>query len=110
MNYLLCEISVKVTKRTFTLDTTIINYIKHIEKPFLIQKNFSSGGTSATIDNGYIHELTSSTKNRFIYLYQINLDVYKKGTDDLIDWLMINTRNFKIKQIKKRFKNVIVKG
>lgn len=97
--YLLCKISVDKLKSTYEVNDMTLISIYYIDEPFLINKSYPSGGTSSLIHRGYINELVDLSEDKYFFFFQIELEVYEKGTNEICDWLMINTRTRKIKKI-----------
>ena len=96
--YLHCELITKKVKEVTVDDFIRLDNIEYRHDAFIHRPIFSSGGTYYN-DEAYIYNLVDTSDDKLFYLFQIDLDKYKLGEDGIVDWILVNTRKFKLKKI-----------
>jgi len=96
--YLYCELITKRIEEVTIDDFIRLDKIEYRQEAFIHSPYLSSGGTNYN-DEGYNYNLVDTSDDKLFYLFEVNLDKYKYGTYDIIDWILLNTRKHKLKKI-----------
>ena len=97
--YLHCELITKRVKEITIDDFIRLDNIEYRHDTFIHRPYSSTGGTNYYNDDGCIYNLVDTSDDKLFYLFQIDLDKYKFGEDDVVDWILVNIRKYKLKKI-----------